>query len=185
MDVVEVAIGQDFVLEHRIRAGDGHSKPIKVTLTANALATDTSLSIKPDHPALSSGDKLLFGEDAVVTLSAGCAVGSPTLSVTAPGFALNQGDELVKLVDLTGYDVKLEVLTRRGDATPLIADTAFTIALATQSGTDRGKLQASCSAATTASLVAGSYYAALWRRDSGQKRQLDGFTLKLVEAGFL
>lgn len=185
MDTVEVAIGSDWTIEHRIRAGDGHGKPIKVTLTANAVAGATSLSIRPDHPALSSGDKLLFGEDVIVTLSSGCAVGITTLAVTATDCVLNQGDELAKLADLTGYTVALEVLTRRGDATPYIADTSFTVTLATQSGADRGKVQVAALAAVTASLVAGSYFAALWRRDSGQKRLLDEFTLKLVEAGFL
>jgi hypothetical protein len=195
MDTIEVAIGQDFTIEHRIRAGDGHGKPIKVTLTANALAGATSLSIKPDHPALASGDKLLLGEDAIVTLSGACAAGVSTLAVTATDSPFQQGDELVKIQDLTGYSIKLEVLTRRGDATPYIADTSFTVTLATQSGSDRGKCQSACLAAVTTALqaaavalgqsAAGSYYAALWRRDSGSTRPLDEFTLKLVEAGFL
>lgn len=195
MDEVAVAIGSDFTIEHRIRAGDGHGKPIKVTLTANALAGATSLSIRPDHPALASGDKLLFGEDVVVTLSGACAVGIATLAVTATDCAFNQGDELAKLVDLTGYTIACEVLTRRGDATPYIADTSFTVTLATQTANDRGKVQIACLAAVTTALqatavalgqsAAGSYTAVLWRRDSGQKRPLDVFTLRLLEAGFL
>ena len=180
-----VGKGQDFTLAFRILAGDGRGRPIKVTLAADFAAGVTSLTIKPGHPALASGDKLLFGEDVVITLSGACAAGVATLAVDATLCALRTGDTLVKLQDLTSYTIALEVLTRRGDATPYMADTSFTVTLATQTGVDRGKVTLAALAAATASLTAGSYYAALWRRNSGNVRPLAEFTLKLVEAGFL
>lgn len=185
MDVIEAAIGQDWTIEYRIRAGDGHGRPIKVTLAGDYPAGVTSLAIKPDHPALASGDELLFGEDTVVKISSACAAGASTMAVDATLCALSAGEELLKLQDLTGMTLKLEVLTRRGDASPYIADTAFTVALAVQTAIDRGKVQIACPAATTAALEAGSYYGAFWRRESGQNRPLAEFTLKLLEAGFL
>jgi len=185
MDTIEVAKGQDFAVEYRIRTGDGHGKPIRVQLTADAALGATSLDIKPDHPAFASGDKLLFGEDVVITLSSTCDAGDPTMPVTATTHALDTGAVLEKITDLTGYTIKAVVLEKRGDlaAVAFLADTAFTVALATQSGADRGKVTISALAAATVTKPAGSYYGSLWRRDSANTRPLAEFTFKLVEAG--
>lgn len=185
MDTIEVTKGQDFAVEYRIRAGDGHGQPIRVTLTADAALGSTSLNIKPDHPAFAIGDKLLYGQDVVITLSATCDAGDPTMEVTATLHPLETGAQLEKLVDLTAYNLKAVVLEKRGDvaADALIPDTAFTVTLATQSGVDRGKVMVSALAAATASKAAGSYYGSFWRRDSGNTRPLAEFTFKLVEAG--
>lgn len=185
MDTIEVKKGSDFAVEYRIRAGDGHGKPIRVTVAADAAVGATSLTVNPDHPALANGDKLLFGEDVVVTLSAACDAGDTSMDVTATTCAFDRGAQLDKLVDLTGYTIKAVVLQKRGDlaASAVIADTAFTVTLATQSGVDRGKVTISALAAATASKDAGSYYGALWRRNSGSTRPLAEFDFKLVEAG--
>jgi hypothetical protein len=89
MDVIEVAKGQDFAVEYRVRSGDGHGKPIVAVLTADAVLGATSIDIKPDHPAFASGDKFLFGQDVVLTLSSTCDAGDPTMPVTATTQALD------------------------------------------------------------------------------------------------
>lgn len=182
---VPIAKGQDWTIEFRVRAGDGHGNPIRVRLTADAASGATSLTIDGKHPALASSDELLFGEDFVVALSGACAAGVQTLSVTAIAGPLRSGDVLEKLQDLTGYTIQMEVLSRAGDATPLIASSDVTVTLATQTAADRGKVQVAGLAATTASLDAGSYYAALWRRNAATARPLAEVDFELSEEGFL
>lgn len=186
-DLIEISQGQDWTVEYRIRAGDGRGKPISVTLAADAATGDTALVIKGDHPALASDDVLLLGEDTVVVLSAGCAVGVTALAVTALAGSLKAGDVLAKLQDLTGYIIGLEVLASRGDATPLLAVGDTTVTLATQAGTDRGKVQVAGlqSTAAVAALLAGSYYFALWRRNSGTARTLAEGDFRVLQRGFL
>lgn len=189
MQTIEVQKAQDWAVEYRVRAGDGHGKPIRVVLDADHDAGATSLTIKPDHPAFAPGDKLLLGEDTIISVSGTCAAGDTTLDVSATPCALDRGNELTKLVDLSGYSIKMVVLERRGDAaaSAFLADSVFTVSIPTQSGADFGKVNISCLAASTASKDPGSYYGALWRRDSGNAHPLDEFTFKLIDsaaAGF-
>lgn len=186
MKTVEVAKGQDFAIEVRVLAGDGHGKPINVTLTADAAIGAESLSIKPDHPAFASGDMLLFGEDTVIVLDEACAAGDPTMGVVATTFPMSAGTQLDKISDLTNYtSMKCVVLAKRGDAavSAVIADSALAVTKATQSGIERGKATIVGLAAATASKEPGSYYGAFWLRDSGAMRPFADFTFKLVEAG--
>ena len=179
---VAVAKGQDAVLRFRILAGDGRGQPVAVMLMADALASATSLVIHGDHAALSSGDKLLSGDNIVETTSGAAAVGVTSVAMTAIAGLLRQGSVLQKVADLTGYTLSMEVLSNRGDATPVLTASAV---VATQTATDRGICTVTVQPADTSSLDAGPYYAALWRRDSGQVRLLCEFTLDLQEAGFL
>lgn len=180
-----IAKGQDYTIKVRVLAGDGRGEPIKIRLTAPAASGATSLTIRGDHPAIASGDKFLFGEEMVVSASATCAAGVQTLSVTAIAAPLRQGDELAKIQDLTGATIAMEILTRRGDATALIAKSGGSITIATQTGDDRGFVSIAGVAADTASMDPGSYYGAVWRSNSGSARPLCEFTLQLREAGFL
>jgi hypothetical protein len=184
MDVVDLAIGQDFSRELRILALDGAGRRVSVTLAADAAAGATSLTVKPDHPALASGDKLLLGANVIVTLSATCDVGTTSMAVTATPAALNTGQQLAKVQDLTGFTVQAEALASRGDATPVIASADITVTLATQTGNDRGKLTLAVAAAVTAALDAAALYLAVWRRDSGSKRLLYEASLRIQDAGF-
>lgn len=176
--------GTDWGLEVRVMAGDGHGKPIRLTVAHDAPAVSGSLTVKPDHPALASGDKLLLGEDVVLTLDGACAAGSPTLPVDDTAIAIDTGTQLAKIQDLTGYTLQAEALSNRGDATPVIAAGSFTVTLATQTLLDRGKVTVTCAAAVTALLTAGSYFFCLWRQDSGNKRPVYEATLRVTEAGF-
>lgn len=185
MDEIVVSKGQDFAVEYRIRAGDGHGKPIRVTVTADAAAGATSVSIKPDHPDLADNAVLLLGNDSLVVLSAACPAGDTSLAVDALAFDLDTGNTLDLLIDLTGYTMKAVVLAQRGDvaADAVIADTALTVTVPTQTGNNYGKCSFAGAAAATVSKAAGSYYGSFWRRDSGNVRPLAEFTFKLVEAG--
>lgn len=185
-NVIEVAKGQDWAVEYRIRAGDGHGKPITVTLDADASEGDSSLTIKPDHPSLSDGDVLLFGEDTLVVLADDCAAGEKTLTVAATPCSFDRGNELAKLVDLTGYAIKAVVLSKLGSSgTEIIAADDIDVTIPAQTGENYGKVVISGVAADTAEQRAGSYPGALWRTDSGETRPLDGgdgFTFKLLES---
>lgn len=185
MDTIEVSKGQDFAVEYRIRAGDGHGKPIRVTITADANAGALSLAIKPDHPDLADNAVLLFGNDGLVVVNGACLAGDTSLAIDALAFDLDAGNTLELLVDLTGYTMKAVVLPNRGDvaADALIADTALAVTVPTQTGNNHGKCSFVGLAAATVSKTAGSYYGTFWRRDSGNVRPLAEFTFKLIEAG--
>jgi hypothetical protein len=186
MQKVRLAKSQDQIIELRVLAGAGREDDlISARLTADALTGATSLVVLPLSDALASGDKLLFGENTVVTLTGAAAAGVTSLAVSALAGPLRSGDVGRKLQDLTGYTIEAEILTRRGDATPLISLTGADITLATQTGDDRGKVQIGVVAADTTSLTAGNYYGAAWRRNAGTSRPLVEFEVELVEAGFL
>lgn len=185
VDVIEIPKGQDFTLEYRIKAGDGHGKPVRVTLAADAVAGATSLVVKPDHAAIANGDQLLFGDNVVISAGAACAAGATALTVAATPCVLHSGDNLDKLQDLTGYTIVMEVLEKRGDATAAISYSGASITIATQSGATMGLVQIAGLAADTASLTAKSYYGALWRRNLATSRRLAEADVRIVEAGFL
>lgn len=185
METHDIVKGTDWGLEVRVMAGDGHGKPIRLTVAHDAPIGSGSLTVKPDHPALASGDKLLLGEDVVLTLDGACAAGSPTLPVEDTAIAIDSGAVLAKIQDISAYTMQAEALASRGDATPVIAAGSFTVTPATQTGADRGKVTVTCAAAVTALLTVGSYYLALWRQDSGNKRPVYEATLRVTEAGFL
>lgn len=184
---LRVAKGQDQVLRQRIFAADPRSgEPIYAELAENAITGATSLTVRPLRNALASGDKLLFGENVVLTLSAAAAAGGTTVALVGsalPG-PLQAGDQGRKLQDLTGYTVNMEVLTNRGDATAVIALTGTP---ATQTGDDRGFVDFSLAAADTSGLAAGHYFATSWRRNAGSSRPLtpEGIDFEIFEAGFL
>lgn len=185
MDTIEVAKGQDFTVEYRIRAGDGHGKPIRVTLEFDADAGATSLSIKPDHPDLADNAVLLFGNDGLVVVNGACLAGDTSLAIDALGFSLDAGNVLKLLVDLTGYTMKAVVLEKRGDvaADAIIADSALPVTVPTQTGSNYAKCSFAGAAAATVSKASGSYVGFFWRRDSGNTRPLGEFTFNLTEAG--
>lgn len=184
MDAVDLTIGQDFSRTLRILAVDGDGRRIAVVLTADAAAGATALTVKPDHAALASGDKLLLGSNVIVTLSATCDVGVTSMAVTATPTALQTGQQLVKVQDLTGFTIQAEALANRGDATPVIASADLAVTLATQTANDRGKLTLAVLAAVTAALDPAWLYLAVWRRDSGLKRVLYEASLRVGGAGF-
>jgi hypothetical protein len=108
------------------------------------------------------------------------------MSVEALPGPLKQGDVLQKLADLTGATMEMEVLTKRGDATPVISLTGGDVTLPTQSTTaNRGRVQFALLAADTTSLDAGAYYWAAWRRNSGSSRPAAEGTFELSEKGFV
>lgn len=175
-----IAKGQDWPLEIRVF---GPEKSLK--LTADAAAAGTSLTVNPDHPALSDGDKFLFGEHVVVTVDGNVAAGTRTVTVDALAGPLQSGEVGRLLRDLTGWTVEMEVLARAGDALPVISKTGGDVLILTQSGADRGKLQISGSAADTEDVDAGEYTWFVWRRDSGEQRPIARGLLRIEEAGFL
>jgi hypothetical protein len=175
---VRIAKTQDVTVQIRVRSHEW------AQLTAAAIAGATALSVRPLEYALASGAKLLFGGN-VVTLSASAAAGDVSLAVTAISGPLKAGDEGQLLRDLTGYSIEMEVLSNRGDATPIISLSGSAVTLATQSGVDRGKVDIALVAANTTNVAAGMYYWAAWRRNSGSTRPLAEGDFELVEKGFL
>lgn len=166
---IKVAKGQDWV--RYVRVFDG----AQVQLSADAATGATTLTLAPDHPAIASGDKLLFGENVIVTTSGTCAAGATSLSVTAlagPLKAKAAGRRIVK--DLSGYTLVVEISDDRDDATALI--TAPTTAVG-DDATDPNSPKADVVsltglAADTSSQTPGTYYWALWNRASNANRPL-------------
>lgn len=170
---IDLAKGEDRLLAFRVSTGD------TVQLSDAAAAAATSLSIKANKTALSSGDKLLFSDNVVLTLSGSVAAGAVTASVSALPGPLARGDVGKLIQDITGFTLQFEVLTRAGDATPLIAKNA------TISDATGGVCRVQIDADDSDDLDPGSYYWALWRRDSGDSRPIAEGTLALREGGFL
>jgi len=184
---VEITKGQDWTIEARIftASGRGPDDLVKVRLTAAAAASATALTVVPLDDALASGDKLLFGENTIVTLSNAAAAGVTTVPVNAIPGPLSAGDVGKKLQDLTSYTIAMEILENRADATPVISKTGASITLATQTGDDRGKVQATGVAADTTSLAVGRFFGAFWRTNAGTSRPLAEFDVSLIARGFL
>jgi hypothetical protein len=174
-----VAKGQDWTVEWRVLA------PETVQLGADAAIGADALTVLPLEAALASGDKLLFGENTVVTLDGAVAAGAESVPVTTTTVKLRKGDVGQKIRDLTGYTVEFELSAKAGDATPLIADADVTVTVLTQTGEDRGKVQVAVPDTETDDLAAGSYFGALWRRDAGSERPLATASVTIKEAGFL
>lgn len=175
-----IAKGQDWPLEITVFGPEAALK-----LAADAAASATSLTVEADHPALSDGDKFLFGANVVVTVDGAVSAGTRTVAVDALAGPLQRGETGKLLRDLTGYTIEFEALTHAGDATPAISKTGADILILTQTGDNRGKVQVVGEAADTSSLAAGEYAWFLWRRDSGSKRPIARGTLTIEEAGFL
>jgi len=173
------AIGDETPFELRVRA------PEWCQLTADAAAAATSLAVRPLPHALASGDKLIFGENTVVTLSGAAAAGVVALPVSATPGPLSAGDVGQKLRDLTGFTLVFEALSNRGDATPLITISGDDVTIATQTGIERGKVQFTCLAAKTASLSPSTLYWSIWRRNVGSARPEAEGDLEIYEAGGL
>jgi hypothetical protein len=175
----EIAKGQTWAYEFRVLA------PEAVQLSADVGIGEDALPVLALDDALASGDKLLFGENTVVTLDGAAAAGAESVPVATTTVRLRKGDVGRKIRDLTGFDEQFEVLTQSGDATPVIADAALTVTPATQSGDDRGKVTVSGAPGTTTSLGVGSYFGALWNRESSEERPQATASIKLVAKGFL
>lgn len=174
----EVAKGEDWPIEIRVFG----EKSVK--LAGDAVAGATSLFLHWDHPAMSDGDKLLFGDHVVVTLDEDLAAGATTADVVALAGPLRSGLEGHELRDLTGYDIEMEILEAAGDETPLVSKTDADVTLADQTGDDRGKVLIDGEADDIASLVARSYPWFAWRRGDGVNKRLCGGILTVTDAGF-
>lgn len=185
MITIEVNKGQAWEVEWRMRAGDGHGNPIRVTLDADAAEGGTTLVVKPSHPAFADGDVFLFGEDVLVVLSDDCPAGEKTMTVTALPCALDRGNQLEKLASQAGATIKAVVLKKRGDvaADAVIPATDITVVIPTQTGDDFAKVIITGEVDADFDQPAGSYHGALWRTD--EPRPLDGgngFTFNLNDS---
>lgn len=185
--MINLTKAQDATIEFRVRKGDGHGEPIRLVLTADAAATDTSITVHRDHPALSSGDVLIFGEDVLLVVNtAGSAAGAITVPLTA-GLAgpLYRGDVLEQLQSLTSYTLEAELLTTGDQETAEVAFTSGDFTIPTQTGANYGKAQLAVAAADTSGLDEEAYVLGVWRTNSGTARPLGRYDVRLSEAGFL
>lgn len=176
-----IAKGQDWLLEHYVLA------PELVRLSANAAAGATSLNVEPLGDALAAGDMLLFGANTVVVLTSSAEAGEASLAVQALAGPLLAAERGQKIRDLTGYTIEFELLSKAGDATPVVSNDDVTVTVLTpQSETDkRGKVQTAGAAAVLDDVSAGTYFYGLWRTDAGSKRPLAFGDFEVVERGFL
>jgi hypothetical protein len=175
-----IAKGQDWPLEILVF---GPEKSLR--LAGDAAAGATSLFVAADHPAFSDGEKLLFGDNVVVTIDGPTAAGARSVTVEALAGPLDAGQDGQLLRDLTDATIEFEALQDGGDATPVISKTGADIVILTQTGDDRGKVQVAGAEADTAQLEPGAYPWFAWRRNSGSKRPIARGTLTIEAAGFL
>lgn len=179
-DNFTIAKGQDWPLELRIF---GVEKSIKVA--ADAATGATTLVVESDHPALSTGDKLLVGRNVVVTVGADAAAGVQSVTVSAISGPLARGDRGRLLRDLTGWTIEFEALAAAADATPVISKSGATVTVLSQVGDSRGLVLISGLAADTASVTPGEYAWFAWRRDAGYTRPIARGSLTVEAQGFL
>lgn len=172
---ITVAKGSDWVRFVRV-----YDKA-RIILSADAAAGATTLTLAPDHPAIASGDKILFGENVILTTSGSCAAGATSLGVTAipgPLKARAIGQRIVK--DLSAYAIEFRVFAHRG-----ASETLFTLAEAsgvtvgddTTDPAGSGKsdvVQVDGDEDNTADLDAGAYFWVLWRVDEGNEYPFEG-----------
>lgn len=178
---IRVAKGSDWTRNFRVFDG------AQIVLSADAATGATTLTLAPDHPAIANGDKILFGENIIVTTSGASAVGSTSLSVTAltgPLKAKAVGRRIVK--DLSTYDLEFRVLTNRGDSTALLEiqgtsddDTSDPNSPYVDVGLVTGD------EANFASVDAGTYFWTLWDATEGGEKPLAQGPFILEEAGYV
>jgi len=181
---IRVSKGSDWT--RYIRVLDGAA----VQLSQDASASP--LTLAPDHPAIASADKLLFGENIILTTSGACAAGATSLAVSSvpgPLKAKAVGRRIVK--DLSGYELEFRVFVNRGDTTAQFTLTEGSGVTAGDDATDpagSGKadiVQVSGDEANTTGLDAGNYFWALWRADEGYEKPLAQGPFILEEAGYV
>lgn len=178
---IRVAIGSDWT--RYVRVFDGAT----ITLSADAASGATTLTLAPDHPAIASGDKILFGENVILTTSGACAAGATSLSVTATAGPLKAraiGRRIVK--DLSGYDLEFRVLTNRGDSTALLEIQGTSADDTTDPNSPKADIGSIVGdEANFTSVDAGTYFWALWDATESSEVPLAQGPFELVEAGYI
>jgi hypothetical protein len=177
---ITVVKGSDWT--RYVRVFDG----AQIVLSADAAAAAVSLTLAPDHPAIASGDKLLFGENIILTTSGACAAGATSVGVTAipgPLKAKAVGRRIVK--DLSTYTLEFRMLAQRGDTasvfdiTPTVGDDA----------TDPNSPKADIAQVVgdeddTKDETPGSYFWALWNTVESAEKVIAQGPFEIVEAGY-
>jgi hypothetical protein len=164
---ITVAKGEAFTRYVRILG------PERVRLATDAAAGATTLLIKPDHPSIGNGEKLLAGDNIIVTLTEACPAGDTSLVVSAIVGPVSAGSYLQRIVkDLSGYTVSVEIVANRGDATPVL-----TIApTVTDDTEDPAAIKSDVLViSTTAAQMAfgpGHYAWFAWRTNAGSERPI-------------
>lgn len=181
---IRVSKGSDWT--RYIRVLDGAA----VQLSQDASASP--LTLAPDHPAIASADKLLFGENIILTTSGACAAGATSLAVSSvpgPLKAKAVGRRIVK--DLSGYELEFRVFVNRGDAAAVFTITESDGVSVGDDATDpAGSGKADIVAVTgdeanTKDLDAGSYFWSLWRADEGYEKPLASGPFLIEEKGYV
>lgn len=178
---ITVVKGSDWT--RYIRVFDG----AQIVLSADAATGATSLTLAPDHPSIASGDKILFGENIILTTSGSCAAGATSLGVTAipgPLKAKAVGRRIVK--DLSTYTLEFRMLAQRGDTASVFDIAATTGDDATDpAGSGKADIaQVTGDEDDTKDETAGSYYWALWNTVESAEKVLASGPFEIVEAGY-
>ena len=181
---IRVAKGSDWT--RYVRVFDG----AEIVLSADASASP--LTLAPDHPAIASGDKILFGENIILTTSGACAAGATSLAVSSvpgPLKARAVGRRLRK--DLSGYELELRVFENRGDPAAMFTlaeGGGITVGDDATDPAGSGKSQIAQVVGDeddTKDETAGNYFWVMWRCDEGNEYPLEGARgpFELYEAG--
>jgi hypothetical protein len=178
--VIDIDVGSDWI--RYFRPEDG----ARIVLSLDAVEGAVTLTLQPDHPAIASGDKLLFEKHIIVTAAGACAAGATSLSVTAltgPLKAKAIGRRIIK--DLSGYTLKFRVLAERDDTQLVLAEiTASSGDDATDPNAPKADVaQVTAAKTDTINVAPGNYWWALWRTDSGVEKRLASGPFNLHAAG--
>lgn len=152
-------IGDDFSMTFFVVTG----RPIKVRLEAED--GDTTIDVEALKSALTSGDKLRFGE-AVITLGANADVGDTQLTVSALSGNVPRGATLYLIVDITDWTATWYMKESAGDSADILSKSASISSAA------NGIFTVAVADTDTDSLTAKRYYHRLKRTNAGSEKTL-------------
>lgn len=183
---IPVKRGQDVTVQARI-----FTRGVQVQLSADVVGGAAALPLKPDHPAIASGSKLLFGENIIATTTDACPPGDTSVTITAlpgAGIILRANAYGRRMADLVGATLKFGVF-EDGDEEEAAAFFTATVSLADDpddANSPKAQVaEAAVTAANTALMDLKTYYFAIWRTNSGTKRPVSEGDFILEGAGAL
>lgn len=170
-----IVIAKAWTLRFYVTTGD------RIVVTADALLSATTILVQALKTALTSGDKVRFG-NLVVTLTANAVIGATSLTVTAIAGALTTGSSGHKVQDISGWAI--EWVLRDEDGTALLTKTVgsgITLTDATNGAFDVLGTRADTWASGAALISPSTYEHAAARTDSGSETALVGGIAKVFE----
>jgi hypothetical protein len=180
MAVINVAKGQDWTARVRILADEF------VVLSREVLDGETSLPVKELAYAFANGDKLLFGRNRIVTVTATAVPGDTSITIAALNGGLARGAVGTLISAIAGADIEMEVSIDRNDVTEIIAYQGTVIDDALDQHATKSKLVEFVGIpADFVGDADGNYYFAIWRRNVSNIRPILDGDFNIISRNFI